>query len=484
MPKDAPETEAEIIQRLTARLTVLQAGYRETPFPSADQRSDRLMRLHHGVLAYKDRLIEAVDADFGGRAAAETLLAEIFPVFESMRFNRHRIRRWIKPRRRRMPPGMFGARAELHYQPLGVVGIVVPWNFPVFLCLSPLISVLAAGNSAMIKTSEFAPRTGAVLQEMIEGAFTTAEVSLVSGGIDIARAFTKLPFDHMVFTGSTDIGRTVMRQAAETLTPVTLELGGKSPAIIHDSFPIEEAARRLAFGKGFNAGQVCIAPDYVLVPKGKVEPFTKAFQNAFVTLYPTTARNDDYTAIISEQQLARLKAALDDAKQLGATVLAINPAGETFDGTGKLAMHLVTGATDDMVLMRQEIFGPVLPIVAYDTLQQAIDFVNARPRPLTLYYFDWDRARATKMLASTHSGGAGINDTMTHAAADDMPFGGIGASGMGHYHGYEGFLAFSHAKAVVRKGRFDAASLVRAPWGSRFFKAYVAIQNWRFRYRR
>ena len=292
----------------------------------------------------------------------------------------------------------------------------------------------------------------------------------------MATAFTKLPFDHLVFTGSTQVGKIVMRAAADNLTPVTLELGGKSPAIVHPEFPIEEAAKRIAFGKSLNAGQVCVSPDYMMIPRDKVDAFVEAFIAAFSERYPTLRDNADYTSIITERQRDRLLDNVKDAREKGATIHEVNPASESFEGTRKLPMHIVTGVTDDMRVMQEEIFGPILPIVAYDSLEEAIEFVNLRDRPLALYYFDWNQSRADKVIRQTHSGGVCINEAMTHVMVDDMPFGGVGPSGMGHYHGKEGFLNFSKAKGIVRKGRLDANQFIGAPWGNKAYNLLLKFQ--------
>lgn len=467
--------------QLRASLAKMRAAYNQAPAPSRQERIERLSRLHAAVLEYKDRLIETVDRDFDGRAEAETLMMEILPVLEGIRYNKKHLGKWMQQSRRHVPLMLFGTSAKVHYQPLGVVGIVVPWNFPLFLGLSPLAGAFAAGNRAMIKTSEFAPRTGDMLAEMLSKHFTDEEVLVVTGGVDVATEFTRLPFDHLVFTGSTRVGKTVMHAAADNLTPVTLELGGKSPAIVHDSFPIEEAAKRIAFGKGLNAGQVCVSPDYVLVPQGKVDAFVKSFGEAFSKHYPSLRKNRDYTSIITELQRDRLLDNIRDAEAKGAVVARINPTGDSFEGTRKLPMHVVTNVTDDMRLMKEEIFGPILPVLPYDTLDDAIAYVNDRDRPLALYYFDWDKGRGEEILNATHSGGVCINEVMTHTVVDDMPFGGVGPSGMGHYHGKEGFLNFSKAKGVVRKGKFDGNALIGAPWGNRFYNKFVSYQLRRFK---
>lgn len=481
MPNDTLTNEAQVASDLVGTLALQKAAFASQPAPSLDQRIERLNKLHNAILDFKEQLLRSVDEDFGGRAFAETEILELLPILEGIEYNKKHVKAWMRQSRRHVPLMLFGSKTKVHYQPLGVIGIVVPWNFPIFLGLSPLIGALAAGNRAMIKTSEFAPKTGEVVKEMIEKTFSPEEVAVFTGGVEVATEFTKLPFDHLVFTGSTQVGKIVMRAASDNLTPVTLELGGKSPAIIHDDFPIQEAANRIAFGKGLNAGQVCVSPDYVLVPRAKVQAFSEAFKSALSGLYPTMRDNADYTSIISERQHQRLQDNLSDAVAKGGHVSVINPADEAFDGTRKMPMHVVTNVTEDMRIMQEEIFGPILPVVPYDTLEEAIAFVNARPRPLALYYFDWNASRGEHILNATHSGGVCLNDVMTHVAVDDMPFGGVGPSGMGHYHGKEGFLNFSKAKGVVRKRRLNPTAYIQAPWGNRFYNAYMWFQYRRYR---
>ncbi len=453
----------------------LCAAYRREPMPDLATRLDRLRRVEVALRRHRKQLVRAVSEDFGNRAEAETLLMEVLPLLEGIKHHRRHLARWMRPERRRASVLLPTSRVSVHYQPLGVVGIVVPWNFPVFLGISPLIGALAAGNRVMLKLSEFTPVTAEAVRDMLASAFSEDEVVVVTGGVEVAREFTALPFDHLVFTGSTTVGRQVMRAAADNLTPVTLELGGKSPALVHESFPIEEAGRRLAFGKAMNAGQVCVAPDYVLVPADRVDAFCHAFAEAIATSYPTLVQNDDYTAIINDRQRARLRGYLDEVRDAGAEVVEVNPAGEDFAGSGKLPPTLVKDPPLESGLMAEEIFGPVLPVIGYDSLSEAIDLINARPRPLALYYFDWDDDRADEIIRRTHSGGVAVNDTLSHVAADDIPFGGIGPSGMGHYHGREGFLTFSKAKGVVRKGRFDPAALIGPPWGRVGYRALLAL---------
>lgn len=459
-------------------------AYLADPMPSHSDRVRRLDKLHNALLDNRERFAAAANQDFSSRPAAETEMAEIVPLLEGIAYYRKRLKKLMKPQKRHAPPTVMPAKIEVRYQPLGVVGIVVPWNFPIFLALSPLVGALAAGNRAMLKASEFAPATGALLQEVISNIFSDDEVCVVTGGVEVATEFTKLPFDHLVFTGSTQVGKIVMKAAAENLTPVTLELGGKSPVIIHEDFPVQEVANRVAFGKGINGGQVCVSPDYILCPSEKVNEFCKAFQEEITKSYPSLRDNGDYTAIITDRQMERLEGYLKDASEKGADILTINPQGEDFDGTRKMPMTLVLGATNDMLVMQEEIFGPILPVLPYDDLNEAIAYVNERPRPLALYYFDWNKSRADKVLASTHSGGACVNDTMSHVMVDDIPFGGVGSSGMGHYHGEEGFRTFSKAKGIVRKGRMNATAFVAPPWGNAMFRGLAAFQKLRFRRRR
>lgn len=466
---------------LIDRLLSQKSAFLGNPMPTAQQRIESLNKLKRAIITNTDNIVEAIAQDFSNRPEAETLLAEIFPLLEAIEYSKSHIKKWMKRQNRKVPLTLMPASVSVLYQPLGVVGIVVPWNFPLFLGLSPLVSALAAGNRAMIKMSEFAPRTAELVRRMIRAEFSADEVTVVTGAVEVSTEFTKLPFDHLVFTGATPIGKVVMRAAADNLTPVTLELGGKSPAIIHESFPIDEAAERIAFGKGLNAGQICVSPDYILCPRHKVNAFAQAFIKAMSRNYPSIRSNEDYTAIISERQLNRLKSYLHDAEEKGAKIISINPAEETFEDTRKLPMTLVLNTTEDMLVENEEIFGPILPIKPYDNIEEAIEYVNQGPRPLALYYFDWNKQRAQDVLARTHSGGACINDTLSHVTVDDAPFGGIGPSGMGHYHGKEGFLNFSKAKTVVHKGRFNAAKYVAPPWNKPVYKLLVGLLWFKFK---
>ena len=353
------------------------------------------------------------------------------------------------------------ASAKVVYQPVGVVGVIVPWNYPLYLAMGPLIGALAAGNRVMLKLSEYTPATGRLLKDLLGRIFPEDMVAVVLGDAEVAMGFSGLAFDHLLFTGSTHVGKQVMRAAADNLTPVTLELGGKSPAIVSAGVPLKDAARRIAWGKTLNAGQTCIAPDYVLVPHERVDGFIEAYRQAVLDFYPTLADNPDYTAIISERQLARLEHLQTDACEKGARLMPLYAQGQ-----GRRMPHaLLLDVNDQMQVMQDEIFGPLLPVVAYSTLDEALAYINSRPRPLALYYFGYNKAEQQRVLQDTHSGGVCINDTLLHVAIDDLPFGGIGQSGMGRYHGHEGFLTFSHAKGVLSKQRWNSSLAIYPPYG-------------------
>ena len=452
--------------RLQACFNAQKRAWTEQGGLSPERRDEALGALAEALVRRADEFTNAIAADFGHRSPHETKLADLYPVIASLRHARRHFRKWMRPRRRPIQWMFQPGTGRILYQPLGVVGIVSPWNYPVQLALSPLAGALAAGNRVMIKPSEITPRTSALMEEVIAEVFDPAEVAVVQGGPDVARAFTELPFDHLLFTGSTEVGRQVMQAAAGNLVPVTLELGGKSPALIAADYPVEKAAERIAVGKLFNAGQTCIAPDYVLVPREKEGAFVAAYEDAVSKLYPTLAANPDYTAIISERHHARLRHLIADAQELGAQVHEINPGGETLDAAQrKLAPVVLTHVPDHAQAMQEEIFGPLLPVVAYDDVDQACRFIGARPHPLALYLFSHDKATTERALARTQSGGVAINDTLLHCVQEELPFGGVGPSGMGAYHGVAGFRTFSHARSVFRQARFNGAGMTKAPYG-------------------
>ncbi|SDT06066.1 coniferyl-aldehyde dehydrogenase [Halopseudomonas xinjiangensis] len=447
-----------------------RAAFRGAPMPDADQRIRQLKALKAALLAHQSQLIEAIDTDFGRRSADETRLAEILPAIEGINYALKNLRSWMKPSRRRVGMAFQPGKARVIYQPLGVVGIIVPWNYPLYLAMGPLTTALAAGNRAMIKMSESTPATAEVFASMLATVFEDEQVAVITGEAEVGQAFSQLPFDHLLFTGGTGIGRHVMRAAADNLTPVTLELGGKSPAIVSADVPIKDAAERIAFGKGLNAGQTCVAPDYVLCPAARVDALVEALRRQFSSFYPTLADNRDYTQIINPRQYKRLLDYLGDAINRGARVIEINPAGEDLTQTRVLPPTLLLNVNDDMKVMQEEIFGPLLPIVPYNSLSEALDYIADRPRPLALYYFGYDKAEQQRLMEQTHAGGMCINDTVFHVAQDDMPFGGVGPSGMGHYHGHEGFLTFSKAKGVYIKQRYNGARPIYPPYGGALLK--------------
>ena len=460
----APESLAEILKRQRHAFAAEGA-------PTVEQRRADITRLRDALKRQAHAISGAISADFGGRARHETLLAEVWPVHAAARHALKHLPRWMKPKR--VPVGLEfrPSRAEILVQPLGVIGIIAPWNYPVNLALAPLVAALAAGNRVMLKPSELTPRTSALLAKMLGALFPEEKVAVVQGDAEVGAAFAGLPFDHLFFTGSTAVGRKVMLAAAQNLTPVTLELGGKSPCVIGPDAKMPEAALRIANGKLFNAGQTCIAPDYVLVPRERLEDFVTAYSAAVRKLYPNLRRNADYTAILNDRHYARLAEALAEAREAGARIVSIDPATEgEMAAEHKLAPTLVIEPDDRLTVMREEIFGPILPVKAYDKLDEAIEFIASRQRPLALYYFGVLTEHRERVLAGTHSGGVTVNDALTHFVIEDLPFGGVGPSGLGAYHGETGFQTFSHRRAVYHQGPIDPKIFLRPPY-SRLFPA-------------
>ena len=449
------------ITALTDLFNAQQQAYQAQLVPSAEQRIAWLRGLREVLVSEQKLLCETISADFSHRSHAETLLAELMPSLEGIDYACKRIKRWMRPVKRKVGIAFQPASAKVVYQPLGVVGVIVPWNYPLFLSMGPLTGALAAGNRVMIKMSEHTPRTAQLLKELLAQVFSEDLVCVVQGEADLAAAFSELAFNHLLFTGSTQVGKQVMRAAAKNLTPVTLELGGKSPAIISADVPLAEAAERIAFGKMVNSGQTCVAPDYILVPEARVDEFIEAMRSTVLKFYPKLADNPDYTAIINPQHLQRLEETLNDATAKGAQAIRVHPEGQE----QRLPLTLLRNVTDEMRVMQDEIFGPILPIVSYTSLDDALAYIAQRPRPLALYYFGYARDEQQYVLHHSHAGGVCINDTLLHVAQHDLPFGGIGPSGMGHYHAHEGFLTFSHSKAVFSKQRLNAAKLIYPPYG-------------------
>ncbi|AIP21996.1 aldehyde dehydrogenase [Burkholderia pseudomallei] len=452
---------------LDALLRDQRAAYLRAPYPSWATRADHLRALRKMLLENRDALAAAINADFGHRAKEEVLMSEIWLAKEEIDEALKHGKRWIKPKSRTMNKWLRPARAKVMPQPLGVVGIVVPWNYPVLLAAGPLICALAAGNRAIVKMSELTPRTSQLFEELISKTFARDHVAVVNGDAQIGAAFSGLPFDHLLFTGSTNVGRHVMRAAAEHLTPVTLELGGKSPVIVGPRARFDAAVDAVITGKTLNAGQTCIAPDYVLVPRGKEAEFVARARARMARLYPNLSTNPDYTSIISERHFARLQRLASEAQQAGAQLHPLTDAAPD-PALRRLPPVLVTQAPDASQLMQEEIFGPLLPIVPYGTLDDAIAYVNARPRPLALYLFDEDRTTIERVMRDTISGGVTVNDTLMHIACGTLPFGGVGASGMGAYHGYDGFVTFSKMKPVLTQPRLNTRAMIAPPYGKRF----------------
>jgi coniferyl-aldehyde dehydrogenase len=446
--------------------------------PSLAERRETLKKLERMVIENEERLVNAVREDFGNRSPEETLRTEILPAVFGIRHALHHLRGWMKPSRRWANWATWPASARVEYQPLGVVGIMAPWNYPINLVICPLIAALAAGNRVMIKPSELTPKTSAVLAELIAKTYPPEQVVVITGGPEVAQVFSALPLDHLLFTGSTAVGRMVMRSASENLVPVTLELGGKSPTIIAEDYPIEGQLDLLVFGKLINAGQTCVAPDYLLVPESKQEQVIAELKRSVAKMMPKLADNPEYTAIINERHRTRLLAHLDDAKDKGATLIEINPGDESserFAEANKLPPTLLLDVEDSMSAMQDELFGPILPIVGYRTLDEAIDYVNARPRPLATYLFSHDRQTQRRVSQRIVSGGLGINVTAVHVGQDNLPFGGVGPSGMGRYHAHEGFLAFSHHKAVYHQRRPHLLGTVAPPYGVEFKRKLIRL---------
>lgn len=433
--------------------------------PDYQKRMQALATLRDAVHAHETELLQAVSADFGGRAHEETLLLELFPLYDQIRHARRHLKAWMRRRRVASSWFLLPSRAFYQYQPVGVAGVIGAWNYPLLLTLGPVVDALAAGDHVMLKPSELAPRAAELLAEIISASFPADYVTCVTGGTEVASAFSALPFDHLLFTGSTRVGKMVMAAAAQNLTPVTLELGGKSPAILHESHPLARAVERVITAKLYNAGQTCVAPDYVLLPAGQEPAFEQETRRVVTRLYPRLVDNADYTRVLNARHYDRLTALIDEAAAGGARVVPVNPAGERADRqNGVFPPTLVFGAGPDTTLMREEIFGPILPVVPYRTLDEAIAYVNARPRPLALYYFDENSSRVDRVLAETMSGGVTVNDCIYHLAQHRLPFGGVGPSGMGHYHGFDGFQTFSKKRGVMVQRRWSATALLRAPY--------------------
>ena len=448
--------------------------------PSAAKRIDWIDRAIALVVDNQKEIAEALASDFGHRSHEQTLLTDVMGSIGPLKHAKKHLHQWMKPEKRKVqfPLNLLGAKARVEFQPLGVVGIISPWNFPINLTWTPLAGVFSAGNRAIIKPSEFTPATSELMARMIRSAYDETEVAVVTGGPAVGEAFSRQPFDHLLFTGATSIAYHVMRAAAENLVPLTLELGGKSPVIISKSAKMDDAAAKVMTGKTLNAGQICLAPDYVFVPEGRVDEFVAEATKSVKKMFPTLKDNPDYTSIINQRHFDRINGYVEDAKAKGAKIVEINPANEDMSqqAAHKIAPTLIINPTEDMKVMQDEIFGPVLPIKTYKHISEVLGYVNDHARPLGLYYFGDDAAEERTVLDRTTSGGVTVNDVIMHVSMEDLPFGGVGPSGMGAYHGKDGFRTFSHAKAVYVQAKAKmVAEMFRAPYGEKTRKTLAGM---------
>jgi coniferyl-aldehyde dehydrogenase len=449
-------------------------AFEKDAFPSYATRLDRLDRLKEAILKYKKDLTSAVKKDFGCRSEDETYLAELIPTFDGLRGIRKNLKKWMRTEKRKVNMIYHPAQAFLVKQPKGVVGVISPWNYPLYLAFGPLMAALAAGNRVMLKPSEYTAQTSAVLHDLLSSVFSSEEVAVIQGDSEVAKKFSSLAFDHLLFTGSTTVGRAVMKAAAENLTPVTLELGGKSPAIISKGQVSSKKIGPLFFGKLLNAGQTCVAPDYVLCHKSDREVFIEMAHAYFKEFYPEGLKSSDYASLVNEKQFQRIQDLLENSKENSEKVIYCGDEAakdiELWKSLRKIPLTLLLNPSEGSQVMREEIFGPVLPVLSYENFEEAVSYIKQRPHPLALYYFGENKEEQRKLAQECLAGGMGINETLLHVVQDDLPFGGVGASGMGRYHGYEGFQTFSHEKSVLKKGRFNTSSYVYPPFGRAFHR--------------
>ena len=460
---------------MRALLDKQKAAHLRDGIPSIAKRTEWLDKSIDLLATHGSALNDAMCADFGHRSKDQSNLTDIAGSIGALKHAKAHLAKWMKADKRKVefPLGLLGSKAEVQYQPKGVIGVISPWNFPVNLTFTPLAGVFAAGNRAMIKPSEFTEATSDLMRDLIAKYYSPEECVVITGGPDVGAEFTKLPFDHLIFTGATSVAKHVMRAAADNLVPLTLELGGKSPVILGRSADMQKAASRIMAGKTLNAGQICLAPDYAFVPKEKTQEFVGAATRAVETMYPSGLKdNDDYTSVVNQRHYDRIMGYLDDARAKGGQVIEINPKGENFaqQPHHKIAPHIIVDPTDDMKVMQDEIFGPILPVKSYGDTKDALAYINAHDRPLGLYYFGEDAAEKDLVLNNTTSGGVTVNDVIFHVAQEDLPFGGVGPSGMGSYHGRDGFLEFSHKKAIYTQTGNDILAMMRPPYGDTYRK--------------
>lgn len=473
---NAPQTAVNAVDSETKMQRVLDAQHADYIAEGAVSVATRKDRLNRGVdvlLKHQDRLVDALNTDFSGRSREVTMLTDIAASVAPMKHAIKHVEKWMRGHKRptMFPLNLLGGRSRIEYQPLGVVGVISPWNFPVNLTFGPLAGILAAGNRAMIKPSEFTPATSEVMAEMISEAWDEKEVAVFTGGPEVGQAFSGLAFDHLLFTGATSVAKHIMAAAARNLVPVTLELGGKSPVIISRDADLQMAAQRIMLGKTLNAGQICLAPDYLMVPEERLAETVDALKSVTAEMYPKLLDNPQYTSVVNERHYQRLNGYLRDLEERGVATTPINPGNEDFSGqtqSYKIPPTLIVNPPEDSKVLEEEIFGPLLPILTYKDFSETIDYVNAHPRPLAAYYFGTNAQEEEAVLTRTTSGGACINDVIMHVSQEELPFGGVGPSGTGAYHGSVGFKNFSHAKAIYRQSKFNVAKLggLLPPYGS------------------
>lgn len=464
---------SSIRAELDTCLALQRKAYFADPIPTYEERKADLRNLQRFVRENKEAIVMAINADYGNRSRHETLLAEIFPAIDGVEHTLKHLKKWMRPQRRAVDLRNFlGAKNRVIPQPLGVIGVIVPWNFPINLTILPLIHILAAGNRAMVKLSENSRHLAKLLIETLPAYFPKEKIAIFDEVGGVGSEFAQLSFDHLLFSGSSQTGRAVMAAAAKNLCPVTLELGGKSPALLCDDYPLRKAAERILFAKYFNAGQICTTVDYLWAPRARLDEFVTLAREIVSKRYPQIS-SADFTSVIDDRAFKRLTAALDAAEAGGATLLQLVPGEKWNAATRKIAPHIVLDAPDGCELITREIFGPILPIRGYENLQEAIDYINAHPRPLAFYPFSNDRARIQMLLDRVMSGGVTVNDAMLHVGQHDIPFGGVGESGMGHYHGYEGFVTFSKMRPVFYQASFSSVKLLHPPYG----KLATAVLN-------
>ncbi|SBS40022.1 Coniferyl aldehyde dehydrogenase [Marinomonas spartinae] len=472
-----PDHQGDPYKNLENTLFVLKKHSRIHPFPSFNQRLTLLTKLQHALLSYEEALLKALTSDYGQRAPEESRLIELIPALGEIKHAKRHLSRWMRSQSRRPHISIFPAKASVMYQPKGVVGIISPWNYPILLSLSPLVGALAAGNRVMLKASEFCPATNSVLRQLLEESLSEEWVAFVEGEVEVANAFSQLPFDHLLFTGSTQVGKQVMANAAQHLTPVTLELGGKSPVIVSPSANPKTAAESILFGKLINAGQTCVAPDYILCHRQQNPALIHHMKQTLARMYPNGIDSPDYTCLINEKQMSRLTGYLDEIEQQQICYENLMPQGPKWK-ENKLALHLLHQPDEQLKVMQEEIFGPILPLLLYNDLSEAIAYINVRPRPLATYLFSQNTKEHREVETGMVCGGLVINQTLLHVAQADLPFGGIGESGMGMYHAIEGFHTFSHTKAVLHKKRPNMIRLLMPPYKKHIHK--LLKRYWRF----